>query len=241
MNFDALNLIFRNPSYKRNNNRRQEHLATLGLDVFDKSVLELGAGLGDHTSFFLDRGCTVTSIEARPENCKFFAATMEFVGKHGYFPAAKWNLIEADVNALNPTALGKFDIVYAYGIFYHLADPDGALKLFAAFCGDLLLLETCVSVGDYEAANIVTEPKEVQTQAFDGLGCRPTRPWIFNRLRALFPYVYVPKTQPVHEDFPIDWTVAPKTELTRAVFIASRQPIDSPMLLSELPAKQSYR
>jgi len=168
MNFDALNRIFRNPSYRRHNSRRQEHLATLGLDVFDKSVLELGAGLGDHTSFFLDRGCSVTSVEARAENCAMFARTMEFVGENGYLPTAKWKLIEADVSTLDPTALGQFEIVYAYGIFYHLADPERALKLFADLCGDTLLLETCVSVGDDEAANIVAEPKELHTQAFDG-------------------------------------------------------------------------
>ena len=33
-----------------------------------KRVLELGAGIGDQTSYYLDRGCEVTVIEARPEN-----------------------------------------------------------------------------------------------------------------------------------------------------------------------------
>lgn len=35
--------------YLRHNARRQEHLATLGLDLGNKSVLEVGAGIGDHT------------------------------------------------------------------------------------------------------------------------------------------------------------------------------------------------
>jgi len=29
---------------------------------------EVGAGIGDHTSFFLDRGCSVITTEGRPEN-----------------------------------------------------------------------------------------------------------------------------------------------------------------------------
>ena len=37
---------FRNPHYQRHNRRRQEHLASLDLDLRGKTVLELGAGLG---------------------------------------------------------------------------------------------------------------------------------------------------------------------------------------------------
>lgn len=240
MNYDALNGIFRNPSYRRHNSRGQEHLATLDLDVFGRTVLELGAGVGDRTTFFLDRGCAVTSVEARADNCELFGRIMNFVGEHGYAPAARSRWIQADVTKLEPQ-LGRYDIVYAYGILYHLSDPEKALQSFASHAEDLLLLETCVSVGDYESPNYVSEVQTHQSQSFDGVGCRPTRPWLFNKLKALFPFVYVPATQPVHEDFPIDWTVAPKTEFTRAVFIGSRRPIANVRLLDYLPAKQSYR
>src|SRR5258706_7389962 len=57
---------FRSLGYLRHNQRRQEHLASLGLELADRSVLELGAGVGDHTTFFLDLGCTVTAVEPRP-------------------------------------------------------------------------------------------------------------------------------------------------------------------------------
>ena len=59
--------LFRSPQYRRHNARRQEHLASLGLDLRHKSVLELGAGVGDHTVFFLDRDCVVTSVEDLPD------------------------------------------------------------------------------------------------------------------------------------------------------------------------------
>ena len=59
---------FHTEFYRRHNARRQEHLATLGLDLSNKSVLEVGAGIGDHTTFFLDRGCNVLCTEPREEN-----------------------------------------------------------------------------------------------------------------------------------------------------------------------------
>ncbi len=43
---------FATDDYRRHNSRRLEHLATLGLDLAGRKVLEVGAGIGDHTSFF---------------------------------------------------------------------------------------------------------------------------------------------------------------------------------------------
>src|SRR5215470_2944398 len=62
------NSPFATDYYRRHNSRRLEHLATLGLQIAGRRVLELGAGVGDHTSFFIDRGCVVTSVEGRIEN-----------------------------------------------------------------------------------------------------------------------------------------------------------------------------
>src|SRR5688572_10851078 len=68
--------LFHAPSYLRHNARRLEHLATLGLPIAGSTVLEVGAGIGDHTSFYLDRGCTVTTVEAREANCHVIALQM---------------------------------------------------------------------------------------------------------------------------------------------------------------------
>src|SRR4051794_26482202 len=61
---------FWSPQYIRHNQRRQEHLASLGLEIAGRDVLEVGAGIGDHTSFFLDRGCRVTITDGRPKNVR---------------------------------------------------------------------------------------------------------------------------------------------------------------------------
>ena len=63
-----------NFQYLRLNARRLEHLASLGLPIAGGEVLEVGAGIGDLTSFFLDRGCSVTAIQPRPENRACFAS-----------------------------------------------------------------------------------------------------------------------------------------------------------------------
>jgi ubiquinone/menaquinone biosynthesis C-methylase UbiE len=229
-------LNFRNASYQRHNQRRQEHLASLRLDLVGKSVLEVGAGVGDHTLYFLDRDCPVVSLEARRENCQLFAESMQALTAAGYSKASRWKLVSGDVESLNGAITGNFDVVYCYGLLYHLEDPAAALSAMAARCGDLLLLETCVSFGGQEALNPVREPRSDPTQSFRGGGCRPTRPWVMNQLKGLFAHVYVPRTQPAHEEFPLDWTgEQPADRLTRATFVASRRPVFNEQLLDDLP------
>ena len=231
---------FKNPQYQRHNSRRLEHLASLRLPLRGKSVLELGAGVGDLATFFLDRDCTLVSIEPRPENCAIFADMMASLIKAGYTRAQNGRLITGDVESLERLVSGTFDIVFCYGLLYHLKNPESMLTVMASRCTDLLLLETCVSFGRDESINSLNEPVSDPTQAFDGYGCRPTRSWIFNRLKMLFPYVYVPCTQPAHDEFPLDWTAPVQTSgYTRAIFVGARAPLENPLLLADLPDHQT--
>lgn len=229
--------------YHRHNRRRQEHLASLGLDLRNKQVLEIGAGVGDHTSFFLDRGCSVVSTEPRPENCAVFRQNMKDLVDGGYRTAGSLRLIQTDVESLDRTVPARFDIVYCYGVLYHLGDPEAALAILARRSAGLLLLETCVSFGSQFAIWMTPERKESTTQAFHGKGNRPTRRWIFTELQKHFPHVYMPRTQPAHEEFPLHWPdkrpADRKVHWSRAVFVASRRKLDAPLLLDHVPRDQT--
>lgn len=219
---------FASDHYRRHNSRRLEHLATLGLDLAGRTVLEVGAGIGDHTSFFLDRGCRLTALEGRAENVEILQSRFPLV-------EALW----VDLDADEIGEFGRFDIVYAYGVLYHLAKPERAIAQMSGWCSNLLLLETCVSFGDEAAINPADEDAADPSQSVRGVGCRPTRPWVIDTLRRQFAHVYVPVTQPWHQEFPLDWShPAPAGGLTRAIFIASRRPIENPLLVGELPDYQ---
>ncbi|PDT64973.1 SAM-dependent methyltransferase [Bradyrhizobium ottawaense] len=222
---------FTHDAYQRHNRRRQEHLASLLLPIAGRTVLELGAGVGDHTSFFLDRGCKITATDAREENLVHLRAR---------FPTVSARMV--DVERDFPADLTAHDIVYAYGVLYHLSEPLSALKRIASLTKEMLLLETCVSFGAEESINEVAEDENDPTQAANGVGCRPTRSLIFNSLKRLFPYVYVPRTQPWHEEFPTNWlepAPANATRLYRSVFIASRTPLTTAVLAERLLSIQT--
>ncbi len=220
---------FLSEPYQRHNKRRQEHLASLGLPIAGRSVLEIGAGIGDHTGFFVDRGCRVTSTDGRAECVQ--TLTERFPGLRA---------VAYDANGPAPADIPPHEIVYAYGLLYHLREPAQALATMATLCSDMLLLETCVSGGREAVLPLVDEAIEDPTQALDGVGCRPTRAWIWQQLTSLFPHVYATATQPWHEQFPIDWTAPNLGDdgLIRAIFVASRRPIDNPLLVSSLPDRQ---
>lgn len=216
--------------YLRHNQRRQEHLASLNLPLAGRSVLEVGAGIGDHTSFFLDRGCSVLTSDGRPENVAVLRER---------YPWIAVRLLDLDDPDLS--LADTVEIVYCYGTLYHLARPAEALAFLAARCSSLLLLETCVSFGDDLSLNVVDEASFHPSQAVSGRGCRPTRPWVLDQLRRHFERVYIPLTQPWHPEFPLDWTASPPAagELSRAIFVASRERLDNPLLTERLPERQT--
>jgi SAM-dependent methyltransferase len=207
------------------NEARMSHLASLNLPIAGKSVLEVGAGIGLLTGFFEERGCTVLSTDARPDN------VAEIKRRHPARQVATLDLERPETVA----ALGKFDIVFCYGTLYHLAAPEPALEALSQV-SDLILLETCLSPGLEEAAPTVPEPLTMN-QAVAGLGSRPTRAWVLSRLEKYWGHGYISTTQPAHPDFPLDWTVPAVRPLTRAVFVGSRRPLTNPLLTADIPSR----
>jgi len=221
--------VFHDHEYLRHNARRQEHLASLALPVAGASVLEVGAGIGDHTHYFLDRGCSVTVTEAREENLRLLRTR---------YP--RLDVRHLDLDRPVRLAGAPFEVVYCYGTLYHLREPAKAIQFLDDSCARTLLLETCVSFGDEPVLNPIKEDRRDPSQALSGRGCRPTRPWVLRELRRHFQFVYLPLTQPNHEEFPTDWTRPElhRLPLARAVFVASRFALDNPVLSTELPVRQ---
>lgn len=221
---------FMSPRYQMINQVRFDHLASLGLDLTNKTVLELGAGIGDHTQFFLDRNCDVTSTEGRPENLAVFGER---------FPHVRSFLL--DVDTPNVEFDEKFEIVYSYGLLYHLGDPFNALKRMCDWCSSLLLLETIVSYDSGKSIDYCKDLTFDPTQSVSGEACRPSRRWVFDQLKKHIDFVYMPVTQPKFKElYPLDWTAERKYPVSRAVFIASRSEIDNELLVNSVPDTQIW-
>ncbi len=222
---------FFSPAYQRHNISRLQHLESLGLDLARKSVLETGAGIGDHSLFYLYRNCRLLAVEGLAVLAKRLSERLGIDVK----------VVDLDREPERLVQFGWFDFVHCYGLLYHLSDPARFLSTVSRV-GDCLLLETCVSFGDELSPNKCRELKSIPSQALHGEGCRPTREWIFDQLRLHYQYVYATRTQPRHPEFPTDWTEPGCQDvlLKRAVFVASHRPMCNPNLVTELPERQPW-
>lgn len=216
---------FHGPDYLAINAARIAHVDSLGLLKPGMTVLEVGAGIGDHTKYLLSKGCLVTATDARVDNLNILAKT---------YP-------QASVTSLNldnpPASFGRlFDVIYCYGTLYHLEHPSEAIA-FMARHGQILMLETCVSPGSSGCIKWTDEDCCDPTQSVCGKGCLPSRQWLLDALGLHYPFVCTTRTQPRHKDFPTDWT-KPSVEFPRAVFVASYVPLYNAQLVAGLPDTQ---
>ena len=219
--------VFLTPEALAINKARQDHLAKLGLDLQRKRVLEVGAGIGLHTSFFLERECEVVVSDGNPENVS------EIRRRH---PARQVEHIDLEKDE-SLHVYGTFDIVYCYGLLYHLANPERAIARLGEVCKGQLLLETCVSLGKHSEV-IFLRDFVSNNQAVSGIGCRPSRLWLKEVLDRYLGHAYFATTQPAHPDFPTDWDCPLTNLLYRGIFVGSRVPLDNPRLTRDIPRRQ---
>lgn len=220
--------VFDHLGYRIIDARRMEHLATLGFELHHASVLELGAGAGGLTSFFINRDCQVTAVEGRAEPHALLTER---------FPSI--TALHLDIEA-EGVVLPRREVVFAYGLLNHLSDPEAALARMATAAKRLLLLESFVSADEDEQLRRFAEDATIPALGLSGQACNPSRAWIVAQLKKRFAHVYLPKTQPNHPLFPLDWSRAPgRPNACRAVFVAAHAPLENPLLTESLPQKQA--
>lgn len=223
---ESSDTIFRSPAYDNITKARLNHLASLGLPVDGKTVLALGAGIGELSDFFIERAKRITIVEGREENIELIQRRFP----HSQYPHVDISLMDLEVPG--NLSLDAHDITFAYGILYHLSNPLDLLQWAVSCTSEIFLLETCVS-NTQLGSNLVTENIANPSQALHRDGCRPDRKLLFEELQKLFPYVYLPRTQPKHEQFPLSFSSESQQELTRTIYIASRKKLVNPLLSSD--------
>lgn len=203
------------------NKARLDHLASLGLELDNKSVLETAPGVGHLTDFWIKRRCSVLGLELNHEN------VAENKRRHPDYIVKTCDIIRENWP-------WSYDIGFCYGTLYHVSDPERLIHKLSLHC-NLALIETLVHPTDdgrlHEFGHFAG-----QDQGDEGKAYVPARDWVLTELRKHFEYAYITATQPANEQFPLNW---PSTNgICRAVFVASRNRLDLPTLTTDLPMTQ---
>lgn len=213
--------IFNSPFYKDITDARIMHIKSLGLPLSGKTLIDTGCGIGHFSDFLAKEGCQTFCVDGREENIRQL---------RNVYP--KLNAEVVDLETSQILNYGKFDIVFCYGLLYHLADPFGFIKNAFKICNEMMLIETCITDSEFPVLRLLSEPKLNPTQAVSGMGCRPSPSYIVNCLKlAGFAYVYSPINLPRHKQFHYkrtnDFSCLKDGDLIRDVFLASHREIEN--------------
>jgi len=213
---------FNNKESVNLNLARIKHFKSLNLNLNNKNVLETGCGgIGNITQCLLSLNANVTLNDSRIENINFLLKTI-----NKEIPYNNW-----DLNEILPDDK-IFDIIFCYGTLYHLTKPDIAIKNLSKICKEYLIISTVTNGTNDDTSNILFEHNS-PTQGHYGYGCRPGRQFVYNELSKNFKYVYMLKTQPNHEDFPLSFPSA--HHASRNIFIGSHILLNNNLLVDYMP------
>jgi SAM-dependent methyltransferase len=180
-----------------------------------RTVLDLGCGVGYFSALLRDLGFEVTATDSRAENIA------EARGRH---PGIDFSVANAEDPSLS--SLGRFDIVFCFGLLYHLENPFRVIRNLHALTGKLLLIESMSVPNEQPFLFVLDEPAGVD-QSMGAVSFYPSDGAILKMVyRAGFPHVYQFRELPNHENY----RASVGRECMRTMFAASLQPLDSALL-----------
>jgi hypothetical protein len=184
--------IFNNNEYQEVDEIRFNNFNELNVDFNDKIILELGSGIGNHTDFILTKNPKkIISVEGRLEN---YEILQEKFNKN-----INVQTFHHDLELPYPVFTDYFDWVYNYGLLYHLKNPFESIDYLKDLPHRNMILETCIDLSG-EENNL--EEGNTPSQALNGIGSRPNKDLLLEKLKTMYENVYCP-VQPNHELYDI--------------------------------------
>jgi len=180
-----------------------------------KTALDLGCGLGHYAEILHQHGLDVLAVDGRVENVE---------EARRRFPHLKFQVADAQNPELSQ--LGKFDLVFCFGLLYHLENPFRVVRSIAELSSKLTLIEGIVYPSPEPAMVLMDENTGVD-QGLNYMAFYPSEPCLIKMLRRSgLSHCYNPELMPAHPEY----HKGPNGFRRRTVLAAARESIDSPVL-----------
>jgi SAM-dependent methyltransferase len=154
------------------------------------TAIDVGCGLGYFSGFLRSLGFDVTAVDGRQQN------VAEAQRRN---PDVRFFRFDAEDPAMK--SLGKFDVVFCFGLLYHLENPFLTIRHLHAMTEKLLLVESVTFPGSLPLMALVDEGR-TEDQGLNHIAFYPTEACLTKMLyRAGFPVVYEFSIKPEHPDF----------------------------------------
>lgn len=175
--------IFDAQHYESLNSARAAVLATVLVPLKNQvglsSAIDVGCGLGHFSGLLHSLGFQVTAVDGRRDNV---------TEAQRRYPHIRFHHCDVQDPAL--VQLGRFDLVFCFGILYHLESPFLAVKNLHEMTARLLLVESVIFPGRAPIMALIDEPPG-EDQGLHHFAFYPTEACLEKMLyRAGFSYAY---------------------------------------------------
>jgi SAM-dependent methyltransferase len=181
-----------------------------------RTAVDVGCGLGFFSRLLQSLGLDVTAVDGRQGN-------VEEAERRS--PGVAFRQFDAEDPRLRE--LGQFDLVFCFGLLYHLENPLQALRHLHAMTRHLLFVEGVIFPGD-EPTMALVEEEIHEDQGLNHIAFYPTEACLVKMMyRCGFETVYGLAEQPKHPDYHCNGDA----RRVRTVLLGARSPIASRLLV----------
>jgi SAM-dependent methyltransferase len=180
-----------------------------------RTAIDIGCGLGYFSRFLQSLGLEVTAVDGRAQNVEEAQRRSPSIRVLHY-------------NAEDPglRTLGTYDLVFCFGLLYHLENPLLAIRNLQAMTKKLLLVESVVFPGSEPIMALVDEEIH-DDQGLNHIAFYPTEACLVKMLyRASFSSVLRPVRDPEHSHYHSH----SRARRVRTILAAAHESIDSKQL-----------
>ena len=181
-----------------------------------KTALDLGCGLGYYSQILHGCGFDVLGVDGRDENIE--------EAKRRY-PHLRFQVADAQDPTLSN--LGSFDLVFCFGLLYHLENPFRVVRTLAALSAKVTLIEGIVYPSP-EPVMVLMNENMGEDQGLNFMAFYPSEACLVKMLRSSgLAACYTPDRSPDHPEY----ATGSNGFRRRTVLAAAKAPIDSPLLI----------
>jgi 2-polyprenyl-3-methyl-5-hydroxy-6-metoxy-1,4-benzoquinol methylase len=180
-----------------------------------KTALDVGCGFGFFTRFLGDLGLQVTACDVRQENVN------ETKRRN---PDVQCKI--GNVEELSAAEIGSYDLVFCFGLLYHLENPFRAMRNLEALTRKVLVMESVIAPFRSQST-VLFEEIQRENQGVNYIADIPSESWFIKSLyRVGYPSVYKTSVLPDYEDFHAGLL----RRRRRTILLAAKNEIQSPIL-----------
>ncbi len=186
--------VFDQKLYESLNSSRAEVVKRLLSELKEKlglrTAIDIGCGVGYFAGLLRNLGFEITAVDGRQENVE---------EARRRFPQVRFETCDAEDPGLRQ--LGTFDLVFCFGLLYHLQNPLLTIRHLHVMTRQLLLVEAVIFPGETPIMGLVDEGL-TEDQGLSHFAFYPTEACLVKMLyRAGFAFVYRFKKMPDHPDY----------------------------------------